>query len=104
MAGNGCAGQVNQGVGALGPGVQDAGCGVPDHISRFGGGCRLFPGEYRCRANQANDFVALVGEDVGGSRSDQTCGTGNEYPHRTAPTSKRRPVQDVGNPFIVLLI
>ena len=104
MAGNGRPGQVNQGVGALGPGVQDPSSGVPDHMSRFGRGCRQFPGEYRSRANEANYFVALVGEDVGDGGSDKTGRTGNDYPHRTAPTSKSRPVQDFGNPFIVLLI
>jgi hypothetical protein len=104
MTGNGCAGQVNQGVGALGPGVQHAGSGVPYHMFQFGRGCRLFPREYRSRANEANYLVALVGEEVGDGGSDQTGGTGNEYPHRTAPTSTSRPVQEFGNPFIVLLI
>lgn len=104
MAGDGCAGQVNQSVGALGAGVQDTGCGVPDYMSQFGGGCRLLPGEYRSRANQANYFMALVGEDVSGSGSDQTGRTRNEYPHRNAPTSESRAAWYFGEAFIVLLI
>ncbi len=104
MAGDGCAGQVNQGVGALGPGVQDTGCGVPDYMSQFGGGCMLLPGEYCSRANQANYFMALVGEGVGGSGSDQTGRTRNEDPHRNAPTSESRAAWYFGDVFIVLLI
>ncbi len=54
MPGNGCPGQVDEGVGSLGSGVEESGLGIPEHMWQFVGWCSLGRADFRPGAKQPN--------------------------------------------------